>query len=133
YWLINIVTYGYGREDESPERKELTTNIRPGERYGLVGRSGADKTTMVNLLLRFHDVERGRVLIDGQDLAWVTQESLRAAIGILTQDTSLLHRSIAANIRYGRPHASEAEIEAAAKKAQAHDFIVGLRDWRGST
>ncbi|TMG74428.1 MAG: ABC transporter ATP-binding protein [Betaproteobacteria bacterium] len=127
------VTFGYGRQDAAPVLNELSMRIRPGERVGLVGRSGAGKTTMVNLLLRFHDVERGRILIDGQDLAWMTQESLRAAIGMVTQDTSLLHRSIAANIRYGRPLATQAEVEAAAKKAQAHDFVLGLRDWRGKT
>jgi len=127
------VTFGYGRRDAPPVLDDLTVQIRPGERVGLVGRSGAGKTTLVNLLLRFHEVERGRICIDGQDIAWVTQESLRAAIGMVTQDTSLLHRSIAANIRYGRPQATPAEIEAAAKKAQAHEFIVGLRDWRGNT
>ena len=127
------VTFGYGRRDAPPVLDDLTLHIRPGERVGLVGRSGAGKTTLVNLLLRFHEVERGRILIDGQDIAAVTQESLRAAIGMVTQDTSLLHRSIAGNIRYGRPHATQAQIEAAAKKAQAHEFIVGLRDWRGST
>jgi ATP-binding cassette, subfamily B, multidrug efflux pump len=127
------VTFGYGRRDAPPVLDDLTVHIEPGERVGLVGRSGAGKTTLVNLLLRFHEVERGRILIDEQDIAWVTQESLRAAIGMVTQDTSLLHRSIAANIRYGRPHATQAEIEAAARKAQAHEFIVGLRDWRGST
>jgi ATP-binding cassette subfamily B multidrug efflux pump len=127
------VTFGYGRRDAPPVLDDLSVQIRPGERVGLVGRSGAGKTTLVNLLLRFHEVERGRICIDGQDIAWVTQESLRAAIGMVTQDTSLLHRSIAANIRYGRPQATPAEIEAAAKKAQAHEFIVGLRDWRGNT
>jgi len=86
----------------------------------------------VNLLLRFYDAEGGRILIDGQDIAGVTQESLRAAIGMVTQDTSLLHRSIAANIRYGRPHASDAQVIAAAKKSQAHEFVLGLRDWRGN-
>jgi ATP-binding cassette subfamily B multidrug efflux pump len=98
---------------------------------GLVGRSGAGKSTLVNLLLRLHDTEAGRIAIDGQDIAHVTQESLRAAVGMVTQDTSLLHRSIAANIRYGKPSASDAEIVAAARKAQAHEFIVGLRDWHG--
>ncbi|HVJ22586.1 MAG TPA: ATP-binding cassette domain-containing protein, partial [Burkholderiales bacterium] len=108
----------------------LSLQIKAGERVGLVGRSGVGKSTLVNLLLRFHETEAGRVLVDGQDIAHVTQESLRAAVGMVTQDTSLLHRSIAANIRYGRPHASDAEVIAAATKAQAHDFIVGLRDWR---
>ena len=127
------VTFGYGRRDAPPVLNDMSMHIRAGERVGLVGRSGAGKTTLVNLLLRFHDVERGRILIDGQELAWVTQESLRASIGMVTQDTSLLHRSIAANIRYGRPQATPAEVEAAAKKAQAHEFIVGLRDWRTNT
>ena len=126
-------TFGYGRQDAAPVLQDLTLEIKPGERVGLVGRSGAGKSTLVNLLLRFHDVESGRILIDGQDVAWVTQESLRAAIGMVTQDTSLLHRSIAANIRYGRPSASDAQVIAAAKKAQAHDFILGLKDWRGKT
>ena len=107
--------------------------IRPGERVGLVGRSGAGKSTLVNLLLRFHEPEAGRILIDDQDIAHVTQESLRAAIGMVTQDTSLLHRSIAANIRYGRPGASDAQVVEAARKAQAHEFILGLRDWNGRT
>ena len=130
---VERVSFGYGRKDAPPVLNDLSLAIKPGERVGLVGRSGAGKTTLVNLLLRFHDVERGRILIDCQDIAWVTQESLRAAIGMVTQDTSLLHRSIAANIRYGRPQATQAQIEAAARKAQAHDFILGLRDWRGNT
>jgi ATP-binding cassette subfamily B multidrug efflux pump len=127
------VTFGFGRKDARPVLDRLNLVIRPGERVGLVGRSGAGKSTLVNLLLRFHDVEGGRICIDGQDIAHVTQESLRAAIGMVTQDTSLLHRSIAANIRYGRPGASEAEIVAAARQAQAHDFIAGLRDSNGRT
>ena len=124
------VRFGYGRPEAVLEGFEL--QIKPGERVGLVGRSGAGKSTIVNLLLRFFDVEQGRILIDGQDISQVTQESLRAAIGMVTQDTSLLHRSIAANIRYGRPHAGDEAVTAAAKKAQAHDFILGLRDWRGN-
>jgi ATP-binding cassette subfamily B multidrug efflux pump len=124
------LTFGYGRKDVRPVIDNLTLEIRPGERVGLVGRSGAGKSTLVNLLLKFFDAEQGRIVIDGQDVAGVTQESLRAAIGMVTQDTSLLHRSIAANIRYGRPSASDDEIIAAAKKAQAHEFIVSLRDWR---
>jgi ATP-binding cassette subfamily B multidrug efflux pump len=100
---------------------------------GLIGRSGAGKSTLVNLLLRFHDLEQGSIRIDGQDIREVTQESLRAAIGMVTQDTSLLHRSIAANIGYGRPGATMAQIVAAAKKAQAHEFILGLQDWQGRT
>jgi ATP-binding cassette subfamily B multidrug efflux pump len=127
------VTFGYGRRDAPPVLDDLSFTIRPGERVGLVGRSGAGKSTLVNLLLRFHEVESGAIRIDGTDIAGVTQESLRAAIGMVTQDTSLLHRSIAANIRYGRPDATDAEIETAARTAQAHDFIVGLADWKGRT
>ena len=127
------LSFGYGRKDAPPVLERLDLAIRPGERLGVVGRSGAGKSTLVNLLLRFYDPEQGRILIDGQDIAHATQESLRAAIGMVTQDTSLLHRSIAANIRYGRPGASDAQVEAAAKKAQAHGFIAGLRDWNGRT
>ena len=125
------LTFAYGRGDAPPVVQNLNLTIRPGERVGLVGRSGAGKSTLVNLLLRLHDTESGRISIDGQDIAHVTQETLRAAIGMVTQDTSLLHRSIAANIRYGKPNASEAEVVAAARKAQAHEFIVALRDWHG--
>jgi ATP-binding cassette subfamily B multidrug efflux pump len=125
------VTFGYGRCDAPPVLNALTLQIRHGERVGVVGRSGAGKSTLVNLLLRFYDAEQGRICIDGQDIAHVTQESLRAAIGMVTQDTSLLHRSIAANIRYGRPSASDEDVVAAARKAQAHDFILGLKDWKG--
>ena len=127
---FELVRFGYGRPEAVLEGFEL--GIKPGERVGLVGRSGAGKSTIVNLLLRFFDLEKGRILIDSQDISQVTQESLRAAIGVVTQDTSLLHRSIAANIRYGRPRASDEEVIAAAKKAQAHEFILGLRDWRGN-
>jgi ATP-binding cassette, subfamily B, multidrug efflux pump len=128
---LEEVTFSYGRRDGRPVLDRLSLTIRPGERVGLVGRSGAGKSTLVNLLLRFFDLERGAILVDGQDIAEVTQESLRAAIGMVTQDTSLLHRSIAANIRYGRPGATDAQVEAAARMAQAHDFIVGLQDWNG--
>ena len=109
----------------------LTLDVMPGEKIGLVGRSGAGKSTLVNLLLRFFDLEGGRILIDGQDIATVSQESLRTQISMVTQDTSLLHRSIRDNIRYGVPDASEAEIIAAAKMAHAHEFIVELEDWKG--
>ncbi len=121
--------FGYGRESGLIEG--LTLTVRAGERIGLVGRSGAGKSTLVNLLLRFFDIEDGRILIDGQDIADVTQESLRTQISVVTQDTSLLHRSIRDNIRYGRPEASDAEIVAAAKLAHAHEFIADLEDWRG--
>ena len=125
------VSFTYGRQDAKPVLDGLNFTIRPGERVGLVGRSGAGKSTLVNLLLRFYDGEQGAIRIDGQDINDVTQESLRAAIGMVTQDTSLLHRSIAANIRYGRPGASDDEVLTAAHKAQAHDFILGLQDWTG--
>ena len=124
------VRFGYGRETGVIDGLHAR-RCKAGEKIGLVGRSGAGKSTLVNLLLRFFDVEDGRILIDGQDIAGVTQESLRAQISVVTQDTSLLHRSIRENIRYGRPGASEAEIEAAAELAQAHDFIVELEDWKG--
>jgi len=127
------LTFTYGRDDGKKVLDDLNLVIRPGERVGVVGRSGAGKSTLVNLLLRFHEVEQGSIRIDGQDIGHVTQESLRAAIGMVTQDTSLLHRSIAANIGYGRPGASAAEVEAAARKAQAHEFITELQDWKGRT
>jgi len=123
------VSFHYGRESGVIDHLSLT--VAPGEKVGLVGRSGAGKSTLVNLLLRFYDVEGGRILIDGQDVARVTQESLRAAIGVVTQDTSLLHRSVRDNIRYGRPEASEEEIVAAARRAHAHEFILGLHDLYG--
>ena len=125
------VTFNYGKRDGPSVLDRLNLVIRSGERVGLVGRSGSGKSTLVNLVLRFFDVERGSIRIDGQDIGHVTQESLRAAIGMVTQDTSLLHRSIASNIRYGRPHATDAQVEAAARKAQAHEFITGLQDWHG--
>ncbi len=107
---------------------DLSFTIAPGEKVGLVGRSGAGKSTLVNLLLRFYDVEGGRILIDGQDIARVTQESLRQQIGMVTQDTSLLHRSIGENIRYGRPDATDEAVIAAARQAHAHDFVMSLTD-----
>jgi ATP-binding cassette subfamily B multidrug efflux pump len=127
------LTFTYGRTDGKRVLDDLNLVIRPGERVGLVGRSGAGKSTLVNLLLRFHDIEQGSIRIDGQDIGHVTQESLRAAIGMVTQDTSLLHRSIAANIGYGHPGATHDQIVAAARKAHAHDFIVDLSDWQGRT
>ena len=123
------VRFGYGREAGVLEGLDL--RIRPGERVGLVGHSGAGKSTLVNLLLGFFRPEEGRILVDGQDITGVTQESLRAAIGVVTQDTALLHRSIRDNIRYGRPDAAMAEVEAAAARAAADGFIRELRDWRG--
>ena len=123
------VSFAYGGERQVVEHLHLT--IRPGEKIGLVGRSGAGKSTIVNLLLRFYDVEGGRILIDGQDIREVTQDSLRAQVGMVTQDTSLLHRSVRDNLLYGRPDASEAQMVAAAKKAEAHEFIQELTDPHG--
>jgi len=125
--------YGAASNPARPVIENLHLHIRPGEKIGLVGRSGAGKSTVVNLLLRFYDIPQGRVLIDGQDIALATQDSLRAQIGMVTQDTSLLHRSVSDNIRYGRPDAGDAEMEAAAKRAEAHDFIVMLSDAMGRT
>ena len=121
------VSFGYGREVGVLQNFNLT--IAPGEKIGLVGRSGAGKSTVVNLLLRFFQLEGGAILIDGTDIAGVTQESLRSQISVVTQDTSLLHRSIRANIRYGRPEATEADVLRAAELAHAHDFILDLQDW----
>ncbi len=109
----------------------LNLTVRPGEKIGLVGRSGAGKSTLISLLLRFYDLDRGRICIDGQDISQVSQDSLRAAIGMVTQDTSLLHRSIRDNIAYGRPDAEESEIIAAAVRAQADQFIRDLTDPQG--
>ncbi|MNZ07114.1 ABC transporter ATP-binding protein [Pseudomonas sp. Marseille-Q5299] len=109
----------------------LTLHIRPGEKVGLVGRSGAGKSTLINLLLRFYDVDSGEIRIDGQNIAKVTQDSLRSAIGMVTQDTSLLHRSIRDNIAYGRPDATEQQIRRAAANAQADGFIEQLSDRQG--
>ncbi len=129
--VFDRMTFHYGKAGGVIEGLDL--HIKPGEKVGLVGRSGAGKSTIVNILLRFYDPEGGQVRIDGTDIASVTQESLRGAIGVVTQDTSLLHRSVRDNIAYGRPEASEAEIVAAAKLAEAHDFILGLADSQGRT
>ncbi|MFS1873924.1 ABC transporter ATP-binding protein [Enterovibrio norvegicus] len=113
--------------------EKLNLNIKPGEKVGLVGRSGAGKSTLVNLLMRFHDVEGGMIRIDGQNISEVTQDSLRANIGMVTQDTSLLHRSIRDNILYGNPDAGEDAMHEASRRAQAHDFIETLSDPHGNT
>src|SRR5690606_17941776 len=104
----------------------LSLSVRPGEKIGLVGPSGAGKSTLVNLLLRLYDLESGQIRVDGQDIAGVTQESLRAQIGMVTQDTALLHRSIRDNLRYGKPQASEEELLEAVHKARADAFIPRL-------
>jgi len=123
------VGFSYGAKRSEPRIIDgLDIHIRPGEKIGLVGRSGAGKSTIVNLLLRFYDLEEGRILIDGQDIAAFTQDSLRSQIGMVTQDTSLLHRSVRDNILYGRPDASDADMIAAARRAEADGFIVGLKD-----
>lgn len=127
--VFDRVCFAYGEQKHVIEDFQLT--IRPGEKIGLVGRSGAGKSTLVNLLLRFYDVESGRILIDGQNIADVTQESLRAQIGMVTQDTSLLHRSVRDNILYGRPDADDAQMIAAAQRAEADAFIATLTDPKG--
>ena len=123
------VRFAYGERSGGVDGIDLT--IAPGEKIGIVGESGAGKSTLVALLLRLYDVEAGRVLVDGRDLREVTQESLRRQIGMVTQETALFNRSAFDNIRYGRPDASQAEVEAAARAAQAHEFITGLRDHAG--
>jgi ATP-binding cassette subfamily B multidrug efflux pump len=115
----------------APVIDRLDLHIGPGEKIGLVGRSGAGKSTVVNLLLRFYDLDSGRILIDGQDIAGVTQSSLRAQVGMVTQDNSLLHRSVRDNIVYGRPDATDAQMMAAARRAEAHEFIEALVDPHG--
>ncbi|PVH28385.1 ABC transporter ATP-binding protein [Pararhodobacter oceanensis] len=125
------VSHHYGRG--SGGLQHVTLTIAPGEKVGLVGRSGAGKSTLVKLLLRFYDVEHGRIEIDGQDIAQVTQDSLRARIGMVQQDTSLLHRSVRENILYGSPEAGDAQMLDASKRAEAHEFIETLSDAEGRT
>jgi ATP-binding cassette, subfamily B, multidrug efflux pump len=133
------VTFAYGADLSAagsavrPVIDHLSLHIRPGEKIGLVGRSGAGKSTITNLLLRFYDVAAGRVLIDGQDIAQVTQDSLREQVGMVTQDTSLLHRSVRDNILYGRPAADDTMMIAAARRAEAHEFVQQLADPKGRT
>lgn len=128
---VRDLTHHYGRTSGGLDGVNIT--IRPGEKVGLVGRSGAGKSTLVKLLLRFYDPESGRIEIDGQDITHVTQDSLRLNIGMVQQDSSLLHRSVRENILYGRPDASEAQMIEAARQAQAHDFILDLADPQGRT
>ncbi len=128
------VSFNYAPDDSKKILDSLSFTIHPGERVGVVGRSGAGKSTLlINLLLRFYDLETGSIRIDGYDIRELTQESLRGAIGVVTQDTSLLHRSIAENIAYGRSGADAAQIESAARQAQAHEFILSQKDWKGRT
>ncbi|MES0040293.1 ABC transporter ATP-binding protein [Mesorhizobium sp. M0091] len=123
------IRFHYGKQKGVIENLSLT--VKPGEKVGIVGRSGAGKSTLVNLLLRFYDLENGRILIDGQEIASVTQDSLRAQIGMVTQDTSLLHRSVRDNILYGRPDATEEMVVEAAGRAEALEFIDRLSDHTG--
>ncbi|MDG4907175.1 ABC transporter ATP-binding protein [Mesorhizobium sp. WSM4898] len=123
------IRFHYGKQKGVIENLSLT--VKPGEKVGIVGRSGAGKSTLVNLLLRFYDLESGRILIDGQEIAGVTQDSLRAQIGMVTQDTSLLHRSVRENILYGRPDATDEMLIEAARRAEALDFIGALSDHNG--
>jgi ATP-binding cassette subfamily B multidrug efflux pump len=126
---VSNLTHRYGRDFGGLENVSL--DIKPGQSVGLVGASGAGKSTLIKLLLRFYDVEVGSIQFDGQDISQVTQDSLRAQIGVVQQDSSLLHRSVRENIFYGRPDASEEDMIEAAKKAEAHDFIVTLQDPEG--
>lgn len=126
---LKAISHHYGRGFGG--LRDVSLTIRPGERIGVVGRSGAGKSTLVKLMLRFYDTESGQILIDGQDIAGVTQDSLRQRIGMVQQDSSLMHRSVRDNILYGRPNATEAEMVAAARKAEAHDFILTLEDPQG--
>lgn len=127
---LKALTHHYGRASGGLEAIDLT--IQPGEKVGLIGRSGAGKSTLVKLLLRFYDPESGRIEIDGQDITKVTQDSLRLSVGMVQQESSLLHRSVRENILYGKPDATEAEMIAAAKQAEAHDFITTLTDPAGN-
>lgn len=131
---LDDVHFSYeGADDKSyPVFEALNLTIKPGEKIGLVGRSGAGKSTLVNLLLRFYDIDSGQIKIDGQDISQVSQESLRSKIGMVTQDTSLLHRSVRDNILYGRPDASDEEVLDAARKAEADAFIRDLHDPEGN-
>ena len=128
---LDSLSHHYGRASGGLDCIDLT--IHPGEKIGLIGRSGAGKSTLVKLLLRFYDAETGRILIDGQDIRDVTQDSLRHQIGMVQQDSALLHRSVRDNILYGRPDASDTDMMAAAKQAQAHEFILDLTDPQGRT
>lgn len=128
---IKGLSHHYGNDSGGIDAIDL--HIPPGQRVGLVGPSGAGKSTLINLLLRSRDPEGGEIFINGQAIDGVTQASLRGQIGVVTQDTSLIHRSVRANIMYGNPNATEADMIEAAKRAEAHDFIMSLRDYQGRT
>ncbi len=130
---VDFIYPGKTADQDHKIFNDLNIHIKAGEKIGLVGRSGAGKSTLVNLLLRFYDIKSGRILIDGQDINELTQDSLRHQIGMVTQDTSLLHRTVRENILYGRPDASEEELLDATHKAEAHDFILNLHDPYGNT
>ena len=129
--VFKDVNFNYDNRVDDPIIEQLNLNIKPGEKIGLVGRSGAGKSTLINLLLRFYDLKSGQIIIDNQDIRNVTQDSLRSQIGMVTQDTSLLHRSVRENLLYGNPTASEKQMYQAAKQAEADKFIVTLRDAQG--
>ncbi|HJF28976.1 MAG TPA: ABC transporter ATP-binding protein/permease [Acinetobacter lwoffii] len=122
------ITFAY---NEKPVIDQFDLTIRPGEKIGIVGRSGAGKSTLIQLLLHFYQLDQGRILIDGQDIDHVTEDSLRKNIALVTQDTSLLHRTVAENIKYGRPDATDEEMYNAVRKAKAEEFIPNLSDLRG--
>jgi ATP-binding cassette subfamily B multidrug efflux pump len=127
--VFDKVTFNYGTDKALID--DLSLRIKAGEKIGLVGRSGAGKSTIVNLLLRFYDIPSGQIYIDGQDISQVAQDTLRAQIGMVTQDTSLLHRSVRDNILYGRPNANDADMIDATRRAQAYEFIQELSDFSG--
>ena len=129
--VFDHITFNYGKDDGV--MSDLALHVKPGEKVGLVGRSGAGKSTLMNVLLRLYDLEGGKIRVDGQDIAYVTQDSLRGQIGVVTQDTSLLHRSVRDNIAYGNPDATDEEVIQAAKRANAHEYILDLVDLSGRT
>ncbi|MBH1971247.1 ABC transporter ATP-binding protein [Moraxellaceae bacterium AER2_44_116] len=130
---IDFQHINFAYSTDKPILKDFNLHIQAGEKIGVVGRSGAGKSTLVNLLLRFYELNQGKITIDGQDISQITQDSLRANIGMVTQDTSLLHRSVRDNLLYGRPAATDAEMIEAVKKAQALEFIETLKDAQGRT